>query len=147
MKEADSGYSGSPGFEALRSVFQSDSAKGVDRNGGGGVAGFAEAFEAGAGGDLLAGDGFFEDRGEEDGRDGLGAGSLDLGEGVAGDGDDRVGQFGLGVTAADVGCSGLVWGSGEMDPMRSGGDGDARIGVDEEAGGVGRNGFKDLAGQ
>ena len=78
-------------MEASRGVFRGDSAEGVDRDGGGGGAGFAEAVQTETGGDELAGDGFFEDRCEKDGGDGLGAGSLHLGEGVAGYGDDGVG--------------------------------------------------------
>ena len=61
VEEADSGYSGGSGGEALGGVFGGDTAEGVDRDGGGGCAGFAEAVEAGAGGDELARDGFFED--------------------------------------------------------------------------------------
>ena len=147
VEEADSGYTGGSGGEALGGIFECDSAEGVDRDGGGGCTGFAEAFEASAGGDLLAGDGFFEDRSEEDGRNGLGAGPLNFSEGVAGDGDDRVGQVGLGVTAADVGSGGLVWGGGEMDAVRGGSYGDARVGVDEEASRHGGDRFTELTGQ
>ena len=94
MEETDSGYSGGSGFEASWGVFRGDSAEGVNGNGCGGGAGFPEAVEASAGDNLLAGDGFFKDRSEENGCNGLGAGLFNLGEGVAGDGDYRVRQVG-----------------------------------------------------
>ena len=145
MEETNSGYSRGPGGEALRGVFEGDPAEGIDRDRRGGSAGFAETVEACAGGDLLAGDGFFEDRSEEDGRNGLGASVLNFGKGVTGDGDYRVGQVGLGVTAADVGSGWLVWGGGEMDTLRGGSDGNAGIGVDEETSGRVGDRFTDLA--
>ena len=79
VEEADSGYAGGSGGEALGGIFRGDSAEGVDGNGGCCCAGFAEAVEAGTGDDQLAGDGFFEDRGEEDGGRVLGSGAFDLG--------------------------------------------------------------------
>ena len=94
MEEANSGYSGCTGFEAGGGVLRGDAAEGVDGNKCGGGAGFVETVEASARSDLLAGDGFAEDRSEEDGCNGLGAGLFNLGEGVAGDGDYRVRQVG-----------------------------------------------------
>jgi hypothetical protein len=72
---------------------------------------------------------------------------LNFGEGVAGDGDYRIGQLREGVPVADVGRGGLVGGCGEMDSMRGGGYGNARVGVDKEAGGVRRDSFQDLASE
>lgn len=54
MKEADSGYTGGSCSQALGGVFLGDSAEGVDRDGGGGRAGFAQAVEARAGSDEVA---------------------------------------------------------------------------------------------
>lgn len=79
VKEADSGYPGGSCSQALAGVFLGDSAEGVDRDGGGSGAGFAQAVEARAGSDGVAGDGFLEDRSEENCGGVLGSGSIDFG--------------------------------------------------------------------
>ena len=100
MEEADASYARGSGFETGLCVFRGDAAEGVDRDGRGRGAGFAQAVEADAGADGLACDGFFEDRSEENGVGVLASGLFDFGYGMAGDGDQGLAEAGLGVEMA-----------------------------------------------
>lgn len=97
MEEADAGYACCSGFETGVCVFRGDATEGVDGDGRGGGAGFAQAVEADAGVNGLACDEFFEDRGEEDGVGVLASGLFDFGYGMAGDGDQGLPETGFGV--------------------------------------------------
>lgn len=146
MKEADSGDSGGPGFEAGWGVFRVDAAESVDGSGRGGEAGGVEGFEALAWGDELASDGFLEDGGEED-QVGVVASGFDLGEGMAGDRDDGRRKGGGGIEAPDLRGSELASGGGEMDSVGCGSESYVEAGVDEEPGGSVVERFEDLASE
>ncbi|RZU41223.1 hypothetical protein BDD14_2728 [Edaphobacter modestus] len=148
VEEADSSDAFGSGGEALRSVLFGDAAEGVDGNGVGGEAGFVQGFEAGGGRDELAGDGFSEDRGEEDGIGAVAAGDLNFSEGVAGDGDDGGRKSEARIAAAHVaGEQGRV--GGKVDAVSPTLNGGLETAVDEQASGrgLGGNGGEDAVGE
>jgi hypothetical protein len=65
VEEADCGYSGGSGLDALCCICVGYASQRVDGNGGGGLAGFVEAAQALAREDGFGVDIFFEDRGEK----------------------------------------------------------------------------------
>ena len=65
MEEADCGYSGGSGLDALCCICVGYASQRVDGNGGGGLTGFVEAGQTLAREDGFGVDIFFEDRGEE----------------------------------------------------------------------------------
>jgi len=148
VEETDSGDACCAGSEALWGVFLCDAAESVDRDGSGGGAGFVQGIETGGGGDEVSGNGFSEDRGEEDGVGAVASGDLDLGEGVAGDGDDRGWEAETSVASADVvGEKGGV--GGKVQTVGTALEGGMEAAVDEEAGGgrFGCDGGEDARGQ
>jgi hypothetical protein len=146
LEEADACDACGSGLEAVGSVFEGDSAEGVDGSGSGGEAGGVEGFESLAGSDELAGDGFVKDGSEED-EVYVAAGLFDFGEGVAGEGEDGRGEMGGVVELADLVGGELAGGGGEVDSVGGGGEGDVGAGVDEEFGGGVAEGFEDAAGE
>ena len=146
MKKTDAGYSGGSGFETAGSVLRGDASQSVDRGRVGGEADGAKGFEALAGGDERPPHGFPEDGREEDQVCALPR-LLDFGKRVAGDGDDWRWQPGGGVEFPDLRGRELAGGSGEVDSVSGGGDGNIGAGVDEEPCPRVAEGFEDAAGE
>ena len=88
VEEANACDAGRSGFEAGGSVFKGDATQRVDRDRCGCEAGGAKLIQSLAGSDVLAGNDFLEDRGEDDGVSLIGNGIVYVFQGVAGDGND-----------------------------------------------------------